>query len=57
MQMWNPDISTSSITAPVILLVPGAAVDHRIFALPTIENNVIDYFRRAGYPLYFTSSW
>jgi hypothetical protein len=49
MQMWNPLGKDSSAAAPTILFIPGAAVDHQIFALPTIEKNAIDYFREAGY--------
>jgi hypothetical protein len=35
-----------------ILLVPGAAVDHEIFALPTIPFNFVDYLLRHGYTVY-----
>ncbi|PVH69060.1 FAD/NAD(P)-binding domain-containing protein [Cadophora sp. DSE1049] len=52
MQMWNPLGKDSSTIAPSILFVPGAAVDHHIFALPTIETNAIDFFREAGYRTY-----
>ncbi|OLN81041.1 Cholesterol oxidase 1 [Colletotrichum chlorophyti] len=38
--------------APVLLFIPGAAVDQQIFALPTIENNAVDYFRKQGYRVY-----
>jgi hypothetical protein len=56
MLMWNP-VDTKgqedpAPTAPVILFVPGAAVDHTIFALPTINRNAITYFREAGYRCY-----
>ena len=48
MHMWTPTkVSTSP---PVqILFIPGAAVDHQIFALPTIKTNAIEYFTSAGY--------
>jgi hypothetical protein len=49
MQMWNPPGKASSVAAPTILFVPGAAVDHQIFALPTIEKNAVNYFREFGY--------
>ncbi|KAL5350902.1 hypothetical protein ACLOAV_004475 [Pseudogymnoascus australis] len=49
MHMWDPIGKSSNDVAPTILFVPGAAVDHQIFALPTIEKNAIDYFRDAGY--------
>ena len=52
MQMWNPPGKDSSSLAPTILFIPGAAVDHQIFALPTIEKNAVDYFRKAGYRIY-----
>ena len=52
MQMWNPVDKDVSNAAPSILFIPGAAVDHQIFALPTIENNAVDYFREAGYRVY-----
>ena len=32
-----------------IFFVPGAAVDHQIFALPTIEKNAVEYFTQMGY--------
>ena len=49
MQMWNPLDKKSTDPAPSILFIPGAAVDHQIFALPTIEKNAVDYFREKGY--------
>lgn len=52
MYMWesqNPDIETKTI-----FMVPGASVDHQIFALPTIEVNAVNYFTRAGYRVYVT---
>jgi hypothetical protein len=55
MLMWEPitkaGLGTTS-SAPTILFVPGAAVDHTLFALPTIEKNAITYFREAGYRTY-----
>jgi hypothetical protein len=35
-----------------ILFIPGASVDHQIFALPTIQTNTIDYFTALGYTCY-----
>ncbi|RAL60884.1 hypothetical protein DID88_010209 [Monilinia fructigena] len=35
----NPNIATKNL-----LFIPGASVDHQIFALPTIEVNAINYF-------------
>ncbi|KAF7926366.1 uncharacterized protein EAE98_006661 [Botrytis deweyae] len=40
----NPNIETKNL-----FFIPGASVDHQIFALPTIEVNAINYFTRAGY--------
>jgi hypothetical protein len=54
MLMWNPIANNKEIVgkAPTILFIPGAAVDHTIFALPTIKKNAIEYFREAGYRVY-----
>ena len=54
MLMWNPLKNGEEVmsTAPVILFIPGAAVDHTMFALPTIKKNAITYFREAGYRAY-----
>jgi hypothetical protein len=52
MYMWesqNPNVETKTI-----FMVPGASVDHQIFALPTIEVNAVNYFTRAGYRVYVT---
>lgn len=37
-----------------LFMVPGAAVDHQIFALPTIPFNAVNYFTRAGYRVFIT---
>lgn len=50
MHMWestNPDIPTRNV-----FLVPGAAVDHQIYALPTIPYNMVNYLTRAGYRVF-----
>ncbi|KAL6876266.1 hypothetical protein HDV57DRAFT_522849 [Trichoderma longibrachiatum] len=55
MLMWNPlrgNGEENVSAAPTILFVPGAAVDHTIFALPTIKKNAVAYFREAGYRVY-----
>ncbi|RAL05213.1 FAD/NAD(P)-binding domain-containing protein [Aspergillus ibericus CBS 121593] len=51
MVMWNPCYFGREILgpAPTILFIPGAAVDHKMFALPTIERNAVEYFRDSGY--------
>lgn len=51
LRMWAPVQSTNSAqlsTDVPILFVPGAAVDHNIFALPTIKLNAIEFFTRSG---------
>ncbi|KAF5524062.1 Cholesterol oxidase [Colletotrichum aenigma] len=52
MHMWestNPNIETKNL-----FLIPGAAVDHQIYALPTIKYNAVNYFTRAGYRVFIT---
>lgn len=38
--------------APIVFLIPGAAVDQQIFALPTIEKNAVNYYRAKGFRVY-----
>lgn len=45
----NPNIKTKNL-----FMIPGASVDHQIFALPTIEVNAINYFTMAGYRVFVT---
>jgi hypothetical protein len=54
LMMWNPIQDGKEVLgdAPIILFVAGAATDHTMFALPTIEINAVDYFRSAGYRSY-----
>ncbi|KAI2894196.1 CAZyme family AA3 [Aspergillus niger] len=54
MVMWNPTFQGKDILgpAPTLLFIPGAAVDHKMFALPTIERNAVEYFRESGYRIY-----
>lgn len=55
MLMWNPITKkreNPTAAAPIILFIPGAATDHTMYALPTIEKNAISYFREAGYKAY-----
>ncbi|KAI9840114.1 MAG: hypothetical protein M1837_001918 [Sclerophora amabilis] len=51
MQVWDPlpHIEPSSTS---ILFIPGAAVDHQIFALPTIKYNAVEYFQDAGHQIF-----
>ena len=51
LQHWLPTRVTSR-TPPVVLFIPGASVDHQIFALPTIDTNAIQFFQEAGYEIY-----
>lgn len=37
-----------------LFLIPGASVDHQVFALPTIPYNAVNYFTRAGYRVFVT---
>ncbi|KAJ2904834.1 putative cholesterol oxidase protein [Zalerion maritima] len=54
MHMWEPtyrpkDKDGKEVEVKNLFMIPGAAVDHQIYALPTIQYNAINYFRRAGY--------
>lgn len=52
LHIWEPrnkDIETKNL-----FMIPGASVDHQIFALPTIEVNAVNYFTRAGYRVFVT---
>ncbi len=37
-----------------LFMIPGATVDHQIFALPTIPFNAVNYFTRAGYRVHIS---
>ncbi|KAI0011059.1 glucose-methanol-choline oxidoreductase [Xylariaceae sp. FL0662B] len=52
MHMWAP--TNRAIAPKNLFMIPGASVDHQIFALPTIRYNAVDYFRRAGYRVFIT---
>ncbi|KAL7816738.1 FAD/NAD(P)-binding domain-containing protein [Trichoderma gracile] len=61
LHMWEPSpsaIATDSRGSPVkienLFMIPGASVDHQIFALPTIPYNAVNYFTRAGYRVFVT---
>ncbi|KAL7928992.1 hypothetical protein V8C35DRAFT_316705 [Trichoderma chlorosporum] len=61
LHMWEPSpgaVGTDSWGAPVktenLFMIPGAAVDHQIFALPTIPFNAVNYYTRAGYRVFVT---
>ncbi|PSR78665.1 hypothetical protein BD289DRAFT_376422 [Coniella lustricola] len=55
MHMWNATHPPSD-GRPIqdLFMIPGASVDHQIFALPTIPYNAINYFTRAGYRVFVT---
>ncbi|OAQ98045.1 hypothetical protein LLEC1_04478, partial [Akanthomyces lecanii] len=57
--MWEPDprhVPRDIFGAPVpienLFMIPGASVDHQIFALPTIPTNAVNFFTRAGYRVF-----
>lgn len=52
LHMWEP--TNRDIEPKNLFMVPGASVDHQIFALPTIRYNAVNYFRRAGYRVFVT---
>ncbi|KKF94954.1 GMC oxidoreductase [Ceratocystis platani] len=43
----NPSIETRNV-----VMIAGAAVDHQVFALPTIPYNTVNYMTRAGYRVF-----
>ncbi len=52
LHMWEP--TNGAVDAKNLFMIPGASVDHQIFALPTIRYNAVNYFRRAGYRVFVT---
>ncbi|KAK4230360.1 cholesterol oxidase [Podospora fimiseda] len=54
LHIWEPTNipHVSSGNVKNLFMIPGASVDHQIFALPTIPFNAVDYFRRAGYRVF-----
>lgn len=51
MMIWEPTPHTPARDTS-ILFVPGAGVTENIFALPTVQINVIDHFTSRGYRCY-----
>lgn len=49
LHQWLPTNKPADGNAPRILFVPGASVDHQIFALPTINQNAVEYFQASGF--------
>lgn len=55
LHMWNPTHPPSDgKSMQDLFMIPGASVDHQIFALPTIPYNAVNYFTRAGYRVFVT---
>jgi hypothetical protein len=56
LHMWEPTHYPDNDPANVrnLFMIPGASVDHQIFALPTIPFNAVNYFTRAGYRVFVT---
>ncbi|KAI1376514.1 FAD/NAD(P)-binding domain-containing protein [Hypoxylon crocopeplum] len=52
LHMWEP--TNKAIEPKNLFMIPGASVDHQIFALPTIRYNAVNYFCRAGYRVFVT---
>jgi len=50
MQVWYP--TNKALEPKNLVMIPGAAVDHQVYALPTIRYNAVNYFRRAGYRVF-----
>ncbi|GAW16944.1 hypothetical protein ANO14919_063910 [Xylariales sp. No.14919] len=50
LHMWEP--TNTSVKTKNLFMIPGASVDHQIFALPTIRLNAVNYFQRAGYRVF-----
>ncbi|KAJ7641620.1 hypothetical protein FB45DRAFT_825916 [Roridomyces roridus] len=58
MKVWVPPESCLQRREFPLLLVPGASVDESIYALPTAEQNVVEYFTERGYTVYVpTMRW
>ncbi|KAK4239136.1 cholesterol oxidase [Achaetomium macrosporum] len=56
MHMWEPTHVPGNDPKNIrnLFMIPGASVDHQIFALPTIPYNAVNYFTRAGYRVFVT---
>lgn len=54
MHIWEPTHVPGNDAKEVrnLFMIPGASVDHQIFALPTIPYNAVNYFARAGYRVF-----
>ncbi|KAL1870800.1 hypothetical protein VTK73DRAFT_2429 [Phialemonium thermophilum] len=56
MHIWEPTAYPDNDKKNIknLFMIPGAAVDHQIYALPTIPFNAVNYFTRAGYRVFVT---
>ncbi|KAK0727899.1 hypothetical protein B0T26DRAFT_148745 [Lasiosphaeria miniovina] len=56
MHVWEPTSYPDNDLTKVqnLFMIPGASVDHQIYALPTIPFNAVNYFTRAGYRVFVT---
>lgn len=54
MHMWKATSQPKGHAVQDLFLIPGASVDHQIYALPTIPYNAVNYFTRAGYRVFVT---
>ncbi|GAB1314406.1 Cholesterol oxidase [Madurella fahalii] len=56
MHIWEPTHVPGGDTKNIrnLFMIPGASVDHQIFALPTIPYNAVNYFTRAGYRVFIS---
>ena len=51
LRIWKPSAGRRP-AKPRMFFVPGAAVDHQIFALPSIRRNAVEYFTAAGHEVF-----
>jgi len=56
LRMWSP-VGAWLLTEAKVSLIPGAAVDHQIFALPTIRRNAMEYFTGTGHEVFVITLW
>ncbi|KAL2025025.1 hypothetical protein VTK56DRAFT_27 [Thermocarpiscus australiensis] len=56
MHVWEPTHVPGGDPKNIrnLFMIPGASVDHQIFALPTIPYNAVNYFTRAGYRVFIS---
>ncbi|KAK3327511.1 hypothetical protein B0T19DRAFT_357224 [Cercophora scortea] len=56
MHIWEPTSYPDNDKKNIknLFMIPGAAVDHQIYALPTIRFNAVNYLTRAGYRVFIT---